>query len=85
MNIEIHQPRLEALIEERMASGQFESIEDLLLQTLEASPSDEVPEASAKAPKEKKQNFSDFMLESPLHGSGLVIERIKDFPRPIDL
>ena len=38
MNIEIHKPRLEALIQQHMASGRFESIEDALVQALEAAP-----------------------------------------------
>ncbi len=31
MTIEIHRPELEALISQHMASGQFRSVEDLLL------------------------------------------------------
>jgi hypothetical protein len=38
MNIEVRQARLEALIQQRMASGRFESIEDALVQALEAAP-----------------------------------------------
>jgi len=38
MNIEIHQPKLEALIQQRMASGRFQSIEDVLVQALESAP-----------------------------------------------
>ena len=38
MTIEIHQPKLEALIQERMASGRFRSVEEVLLQALEAAP-----------------------------------------------
>lgn len=38
MNIEVHKPRLEALIQQRMASGRFRSVEDALLQALEAAP-----------------------------------------------
>jgi hypothetical protein len=83
MTIEIHQPRLEALIERRMASGQFESVEDLLLQTLEASPVAQAPDDQTKA-RPKKQNLADFLLNSPLHGSGLVVERSKDVPRIIE-
>ena len=37
MTIEIHQPELEALIRQRMASGHFQSVEDLLWQSLERS------------------------------------------------
>ena len=85
MIIEIHQPEIEALIEQRMATGAFASIEDLLLQSLEASP----VEQSIKRDEDvqanpEKQNFSDFLLSSPLHGSGLVVERIKDAPRIIE-
>lgn len=38
MTIEIDQPRLEALLQQRMASGHFESIEEALLQALESAP-----------------------------------------------
>jgi len=32
MTIEIHKPELEALIQERMKSGAFQSVEDVLMQ-----------------------------------------------------
>jgi hypothetical protein len=81
MQIEIHQPRLEALIEQCMASGQFQSVEDLLLQSLETSPmvQNELSE------REPKQNLDEFLKQSPLWGSGLVVERQKDYPRPVKL
>lgn len=37
MTIEIHKPELEALIIERLRSGAFESIEDVLMQALQGS------------------------------------------------
>jgi hypothetical protein len=37
MTIEIRRPELEALIQERMKSGGFQSIEDVLLQALKSS------------------------------------------------
>jgi hypothetical protein len=40
MNIEIHKPELEVLIHERMKSGAFATVEDVLLQAL-LSPSKE--------------------------------------------
>lgn len=33
----------------------------------------------------QKPNFADFLRDSPLAESGLVFERIKDSPRPLDL
>ena len=38
MTIEIHRPELEALIQERMKSGVFESVEDVLMQALKSAP-----------------------------------------------
>jgi hypothetical protein len=36
-------------------------------------------------PTKPRQNLADFLLESPLHGSGITLERIKDYPEPIEL
>jgi hypothetical protein len=38
MTIEIHEPELEALIQERMKSGHFQSVEEVLIQALKAAP-----------------------------------------------
>ncbi len=38
MNIEIHQPELEALIQKHMASGAFHDIEEVLLYALKSAP-----------------------------------------------
>jgi hypothetical protein len=37
MTIEIHKPELEALIHERLKSGAFEDVEDVLMQALRGS------------------------------------------------
>jgi len=37
MTIEIHNPDLEALIRERMKTGSFQHVEDLLMQALQSS------------------------------------------------
>jgi hypothetical protein len=46
MTIEIHIPELEALIIQRMKSGGFHNVEDVLLQALKTSPPVEEPGAS---------------------------------------
>ena len=38
MTIEIQRPELEALINERMKTGAFQNVEDVLMQALKASP-----------------------------------------------
>src|ERR1019366_6216702 len=37
MTIEVHRPELEALIRERMKSGAFQNVEDVLMQALQSS------------------------------------------------
>lgn len=81
MTIEIHEPELEALIQQRMDSGRFESVEDVLLQGLKALPDSE----EQSGPKPPKKNFTQFMKESPLWNSGLEFERNKDVPRSVEL
>jgi Arc/MetJ-type ribon-helix-helix transcriptional regulator len=49
MTIEIHEPALEALIQEQMASGAFRDVDELLtraLDSLRLSPADELQEAT---------------------------------------
>jgi hypothetical protein len=80
MTIEIHEPELEELIQQRLESGHFKSVEDFLLQALKSA---------AAAPQtndlDHKKNFADFLLESPLPGSELKLERIRDYPRSAEL
>jgi hypothetical protein len=80
MTIEIHKPELEALILERMKSGTFQDIEEVLMQALKSSPPGE-----PAAPRQPKKNLAQFLLESPLPGSGLRLERQQDYPRPLVL
>lgn len=50
MIIEIHQPEIEALIEQRMATGAFRDVEDVLIQALKSAPlPGAVPNDSATA------------------------------------
>ena len=48
MTIEIQKPELEALIQERMQTGAFTSVEDALLEALKSSPP---PSKRAPSPK----------------------------------
>ncbi len=81
MTIKINKPELEALIHERMKSGGFQNVEDVLLQALNPQP----PVQPIKGSPRKKKNFAQFLLESPLPGSGLKLERSREYPQPIEL
>ena len=82
MIIEIHKPELESLIRERMASGEFQSVEDVLIQALKSTPAIEKPAVPMRKPK---KSFGQFLLASPLRDSGLNLDRQRDDPRPVDL
>jgi len=38
MSVEIHQPEIEALIQQRIASGAFQDVEEVLLYALKSAP-----------------------------------------------
>ncbi len=83
MTIEIKKLELEVLIAERLRSGSFENVEDVLLQALKSSP----PQNQASPPEQqkRKQTLSEFLMDSPLAGSELYLERDKDPGRSIQL
>jgi hypothetical protein len=78
MIIEIHTPELEDLIRQRLASGEFRDIEEVLLVAMKAT-------ARRDNADRRKKRLGQFLLESPLRGSGLIVERQQDYPRPVEL
>ncbi len=78
MTIEL-QPEVEALLRERMERDGYTSVAQLLEAMLRSTSDSDVREGRGKA------DFAQFLLDSPLPGSGLVLERAKDYPRPVEL
>jgi len=62
MTIEIHQPELAALIQTRLDTGVFESVEDLLIQALKSSP---LPSQAQEAPRLTGSDLIAAMQSSP--------------------
>jgi hypothetical protein len=58
MTIEIHQPELEALIQQRMASGRFQTIEDFLLATIKSAPTEDDSVVAALPKETLEQMFA---------------------------
>jgi len=85
VTIEIHKPELEKLMREEIGRGRFQSVDDLLIQALYALRGNAESEPQASPRRKPKKNFAQFLLESPLPGSGLKLERPKDLPRPVEL
>jgi hypothetical protein len=85
MTIEI-KPETELLVREEISSGHFRSVDELIVRGLHALREKGQSGAPAAEPLAKpKKNFAQFLLESPLPGSGLRLERQKDYPRPVEL
>ncbi|MGA3189536.1 MAG: hypothetical protein ABSF22_20715 [Bryobacteraceae bacterium] len=76
------QPETEKLVEEEIKNGHFDTVDELIVQGVHAWREKHQVETAARKPK---KNFAQFLLDSPLPGSGLKLERQKDAPRPLDL
>ena len=74
-------PEDEKLIQEKLRSGAFRSVEEVIHRALVSLPTPETSPGQ-RAPR---KNLAEFLLESPFAGSELQIERQKDYPRPLDL
>jgi hypothetical protein len=91
MNIEITRPEVEALIQQRLHAGGFSSLEDVIFEALRSSdpslpeavePAAAIPEAPSR---KKFDNLSDLLLDSPFAGTNLDLNRIQDYPRPVEI
>ena len=66
MTIEIQQPELEALIQERMKSGAFQNVEDVLMQALKSSP---LPEGKGAGESDEKPSAMGTELVAAMQAS----------------
>jgi Arc/MetJ-type ribon-helix-helix transcriptional regulator len=85
MTIEI-KPETEQLVREEISSGHFSSVDELIVRGVRALRENArkvVP--AAESLRQPKKNLAQFLLESPLPGSGLRLERQKDYPAPVEL
>ncbi|RXH54176.1 hypothetical protein [Granulicella sibirica] len=71
MTIEIHQPELEAMIQQRIDSGAFQNVEDVLLHAMKA-----LPAASARASSSTGAKLVAAMQSSPARDISLEPARV---------
>lgn len=76
-------PEQERIIEEEIRSGHFRSPDEVLDHALAALREKERKAEPAKNPRQ--QTLSEFLMNSPLAGSELNLERDKDPGRTIEL
>jgi len=82
MTVEL-KPETERLVQEEIERGHFHTVDELIVQGVYAWR--EKHQVGPSAARKPKKNFAQFLMDSPLPGSGLKLERQKDYPRPIDL
>ena len=74
-------PEQERMIREEIRRGRFRSPEEVLKHALAS-----LQEGARKAPTSaSRKNLAQFLMESPLSGAGLNLERQRDFGRPVEL
>lgn len=73
MTIEINKPELEALIQERLQSGAFRNVEDVLMHALNADVTGLKPPSAIE-----NKTLVQLFAESPFKGMSLDFERFPD-------
>lgn len=66
-------PETMRLVEEALASGRFQSVDEMIVAAVERE------ESLAK------RSLYELLTQPPFAGSGLEIERSHELPRPVDL
>lgn len=74
----------ERLLQKEIRSGNFRSVDELIVEGVHAWREKHQMKSPAKRQR-RKQTLSEFLMASPLAGSGLNLERDKDPGRTIRL
>ena len=74
-------PEQERIIQAEIDSGHFRSADEVLDHAL-AALKEKKPNRQGAT---RRKNLAQFLMESPLAGAELNLERQKDYGRPIDL
>jgi putative addiction module CopG family antidote len=74
-------PEQERIIQEEIARGHYRSLDEVLDRALAALQEKEHRRRAA----EPRKNLAQFLMESPLAGAELTLERQKDYGRRFDL
>jgi Arc/MetJ-type ribon-helix-helix transcriptional regulator len=77
-------PETERLVQEEIRSGHFDSVDELIVESVHAWREKHQVEPTAVSLKPPKSLY-DLLTQPPFAGSELNLERQKDYPRPVDL
>jgi Arc/MetJ-type ribon-helix-helix transcriptional regulator len=79
MNLEIHKPELAQRVNAHIRTGRFHDADELLEKALDALDEKSPP------PVTPHGSLHEFFMNSPLRGANLDLERVRDYPRALDL
>ena len=82
MSVEIHQPEIEALIQQRMASGAFQDVEEVLLYALKSAPYPPVVQSEDKSLIDLFEPVRGLLTDAEVD---TLFSRSSSVSRPIDL
>ena len=81
MTIDV-KPETERLVKEELGNGHFRSVDEMIVEGVNAR---REREAATPAATKTRKSLYDLLTQPPFAGSGLEIERQKDYPRDINL
>jgi Arc/MetJ-type ribon-helix-helix transcriptional regulator len=79
MTVEL-KPETERLVQEEIQKGRAHSVDELIVRGVRALQDEQT--AVAERPR---KSLYELLSQPPFAGSDLVIERQKDYPRPVEL
>ena len=78
-------PETEQLVREEIQRGHFHSVDEVIVQGVYAlREKSKAGQAGATASRPRKPLY-ELLTQPPFAGSELNLERLKDYPRPVDL
>jgi len=86
MNLEIHKPELVERVIAQLQSRHFHDVDKLIEKALDGlDEPDALDEKSSAPPVTPHGSLHEFFMNSPLRGANLDLERVRDYPRALDL
>lgn len=80
MNLEIHKPELVQRLNAQIRSRHLHNADELIEKALDA-----LDEKSPASPARPHGSLHEFLMNSPLRGANLDLDRARDYPRAFDL
>ena len=80
MNLEIRKPELVQRVNAQVRSRHFHDVDELIEKALDA-----LDEKSSVPHVTPRESLHEFFMNSPLRGANLDLERVRDYPRALDL